>query len=460
MKLSKRITLLASAVLAVVIVTVTVALLLFAKQTILDLSIEQTEEKHRTLCTSFSEMANYYATEADSEAVHASLVDYCFSRFADQTAVLMRDGEPLYTGVTVDPSAFVPVGSGAYAEGTAVACRVNGSRLLIVGRNAGVRDHEYSVYIVEDITPVYARIGRMAWIFAAVSIFAVGAGAAAVAMLMKRSTKPISSLAAVSREIADGAYEKRADVRTKDEVGLLAADFNRMADAVESKISELEERNERQRLFISGVTHEFKTPLTGLLLHAGLLRRANLSEAERDVSLWHIETQTAWLERLVQTLLKLLTLDREIETQTVELSEFLEQIEQGIAPKLSERGATLDVQCEADTLCMNADLIQSLLFNLISNAINSYDLDAPDKPVMLRVFAHTVAVSDHGRGIPKEALPRIFEPFYMVDKSRSKKLGGSGLGLALVRAIADAHHASITVESEPGEGTTVSVVLP
>ena len=80
-----------------------------------------------------------------------------------------------------------------------------------------------------------------------------------------------------------------------------------------------------------------------------------------------------------------------------------------------------------------------------------------NRKVCLTVSGSTIEVSDNGRGIPKEAMERIFEPFYMVDKSRSKKAGGSGLGLALVKRIADAHDAELTVKSGVGKGTTVRV---
>ena len=107
MKLSNRITILCSSVLAAVILSVTVALLLFAKNTILSLSNEQVQRKQQTLRTSFSEMANYYAANSDSDAVHASLVRYCFTRFSDQTSVLMKDGEAVVSSVIIDPSAAV-----------------------------------------------------------------------------------------------------------------------------------------------------------------------------------------------------------------------------------------------------------------------------------------------------------------------------------------------------------------
>ena len=459
MKLYQRITLLVSVVLAAVILAVSMSLLLFAKSTILSLSVEQVQRKQQTLRTSFSEMANYYAANSDSDAVHASLVRYCFTRFADQTSVLMQDGGAVVSSVTIDPSAYVQQ-SDDYGEAEPVAVTVQGRRLLIAGSSTSVGGKSYDVYVVEDVSDVYARIRRMAWIFAGVSIAAITLGAVVVMLLVRRSTKPITALSETAREIADGAYEKRVKVRTKDEIGTLGEDFNRMADAVETKISELEERNERQRLFIGGVTHEFKTPMTGLILHAGLLRRANLSEDERDASLAHIEAQTQWLERLTQNLLKLFTSDEKIELESVRIPELLESVEEGVAPKLKEKGAALTVQCETDTLMLNPDLMHSLLNNLIVNAANAYDADAPEKPILLSVTGRTFSVSDRGRGIPKEAQDRIFEPFFRVDKSRSKKQGGSGLGLALVKTIADAHGATIAVNSEPGKGTTVSVTLP
>ena len=460
MKLSNRITILCSSVLAAVILSVTVALLLFAKNTILSLSNEQVQRKQQNLKTSFSEMANYYAANSDSDAVHTSLVRYCFTRFSDQTSVLMKDGETVVSSVIVDPSAYVQKDSDNYGEAVPVAVTVQGRRLLIAGSNTSVGGRSYDVYVVEDISDVYTRIQRMAWIFAGVSIAAIALGAFVVMALVRRSTKPVAALSEAAGEIADGAYEKRVAVHAKDEIGMLGEDFNRMADAVETKISELEERNERQRLFIGGVTHEFKTPLTGLLLHAGLLRRANLSDDERDASLEHIESQAAWLERLTQNLLKLTTSDDEIERQTVRIQDLLDEVKDGVEPKLNERGATLSVQCETDTLTLNPELFRSLLNNLIVNAANAYDADVAEKPVTLTVSGKTFSVSDRGRGIPKDAQSRIFEPFFRVDKSRSKKQGGSGLGLALVKAIADAHGATITVDSEPGKGTTVSITLP
>ena len=96
----------------------------------------------------------------------------------------------------------------------------------------------------------------------------------------------------------------------------------------------------------------------------------------------------------------------------------------------------------------------------MDNAAKAYDPGAPGARVLLAADGGALTVEDHGHGIPPEALAHIFEPFYTVDRSRSKRSGGSGLGLALVKAVADAHGAALTVDSAPGRGTAVRLTLP
>ena len=145
-------------------------------------------------------------------------------------------------------------------------------------------------------------------------------------------------------------------------------------------------------------------------------------------------------------------------TPTARPAAVLQEAEQLSRRSLQSRGVTLQVRCDSDdTLPMDATLMVSLLMNLVENAARSYEPDAAEKPVFLTYADRTFTVSDRGRGIPAEAQGRIFEPFYRVDKARSRKQGGSGLGLALVKAIADAHGARLSLESEPGKGTTFRV---
>ena len=456
MKLWQKTSLICIAVLLVIVTACSAVLLIHSKNSILELTYSYARDKQRSLASSFREMAGYYSAEGDSLTVETSLVNYCFSRFADSSSVLMRGDETLYSGVSVNPRAFLPLPENEYSMKIAER-EIDGRNVLIAGSLVAVRNTSYAVYVVEDISTTYNSIVSLAWTFAAVSLAGVLIGAGCIALIMHRSTRPLTSLAKTARQIAGGDYSMRADVYTKDEIGALAGDFNLMAEAVETRIAELMETAERQRLFIGGVTHEFKTPLTALLLHSRMLRRANMTDEEKDASLEHIESQCEWLERLVQTLLKLITLEREIERRPCEVDALFDKVRQNTRKSLADRGVTLITHSGGGTLNCNADLIQSLLINLVDNAAKAYDADAADKRVLLTFSNNTIQVKDYGRGIPKESMERIFEPFYMVDKSRSKKAGGSGLGLALVKRIADAHDAELTVKSGVGKGTTVRV---
>ena len=456
MKLWQKTSLICIAVLLVIVTACSAVLLIHSKNSILELTYSRARDRQKSLASSFSEMAGYYIAENDSRTVENSLVNYCFSRFADSSSVLMRGDETLYSGVSVDPRALLPLSEIEYGA-QLTEREIEGRNVLIVGSLVMVRSTSYAVYVVEDISTTYNSIATMAWTFAAVSLAGILLGAGSIALLMRRSTRPLTALAETARQIAGGDYSMRADVHTGDEIGALAGDFNLMAEAVEARIAELMETAERQRLFIGGVTHEFKTPLTALLLHARMLRRANMTEEERDNSLAHIESQCAWLERLVQTLLRLITLERDIERRPCEVDELFDRVRQNTQKSLADRGVTLNVQSNGETLDCNADLVQSMLINLVDNAAKAYNADAADKRVLLTFSNNTIQVKDFGRGIPKEAMERIFEPFYMVDKSRSKKAGGSGLGLALVKRIANAHDAELIIESNIEKGTTVWV---
>ena len=154
-----------------------------------------------------------------------------------------------------------------------------------------VRNERYAVYVVEDITGVYESITRMVWRFALIGGVGILLGFVLIGLLVRRSMQPLAVLKTAAGRIAAGGYGERATVLSKDEVGALANDFNRMAEAVENHIGDLTETAERQRLFIGGVTHEFKTPLTTVILNADTLQNAYMDEKERKPALSYIERQ-------------------------------------------------------------------------------------------------------------------------------------------------------------------------
>lgn len=450
MKLWQKVSLICSAVLTPIVLLMGGLLLREAEQSILDLTYQQSSDKQRNLSASFSEMSNYYLEETDSAPVEYSLVKYCFSRFADSTCVLMKGSETLYSNVAVDMSRYTIKGYDAeqFEE------EIGGRQILITGSNVNVRNERYAVYVVEDITGVYESITRMVWRFALIGGVGILLGFVLIGLLVRRSMQPLAVLKTAAGRIAAGGYGERATVLSKDEVGALANDFNRMAEAVENHIGELIETAERQRLFIGGVTHEFKTPLTTVILNADTLQNAYMDEEERQTALSYIERQCKWLERMTQKLLKLITLKQDIELKPSSVPQLFERVEESMAETLRQRDTRLISECKLNTLSMDADLMQSVLINLVDNASKA---SAPGQAVTMRAYDDVIEVSDNGIGIPESELARITEPFYVVDKSRSKKLGGSGLGLALVKEIVNAHGAALEIESSVGVGTTIRV---
>lgn len=442
----------------VLIVTVTVCCSVLMNQTktaILALTYQQAAEKQASLRTSFAEMCDYYTTEGDSQAVKRTLIHYCFTRFADSSAVLILDGETVYSVSQIKPEEYMELD--VLNSQKQFTGKIRDKQYLIVGsemRLGALPGFNCSVYVVEDITYVYQNMHRVMWQFLWISSMCSIFGLGVIMVLVRRSMRPLEKLQKAASDIADGNYRHRADVNSRDEVGALAVSFNRMAQSVQDRVEELTETARRQQLFIGGVTHEFKTPLTAILLSADTLQNTYMTEEEQMDALARIEAQGKWLERLVQKMWKLLTINRDISLQTISVPELLRRVRESTSETLRSRDVSLEIHCDLQSLQGDPDLLQSALVNLVDNASKA---SSPGQVVQLRAFENVLEVSDNGIGIPRESLERVTDAFYMVDKSRSKKLGGAGLGLALVKEIAAAHGADMEIESELGRGTTVRI---
>ena len=231
MKLWQKTSLICIAVLLFIVSACSAVLLIHSKNSILELTYSYARDRQKSLASSFSEMAGYYIAEGDSRTVETSLVNYCFSRFADSSSVLMRGDETLYSGVSVNPRAFLPLPENEYSMKIAER-EIDGRNVLIAGSLVAVRNTSYAVYVVEDISTTYNSIVSLAWTFAAVSLAGVLIGAGCIALIMHRSTRPLTSLAKTARQIAGGDFSMRFDVHTLDDIGALAGDFNLMSEAV------------------------------------------------------------------------------------------------------------------------------------------------------------------------------------------------------------------------------------
>lgn len=207
--------------------------------------------------------------------------------------------------------------------------------------------------------------------------------------------------------------------------------------------------------------HELKTPMTSIIGFADLLRQDSLDESTRMMAAEYIFSEGHRLERLSFKLLELLLLQKDgINLKTIWLGSFVAEVERALSPVLDKKNIRLLCKAEQTKVTFEPDLTKSLLYNLVDNAAKAMDHGGT-----ITVQAASIPggcqfmVTDEGRGMEKAELSKITEAFYRVDKARSRSQGGAGLGLSLCRQIVELHNGHIGFESQPGQGTTVTVTL-
>lgn len=274
-------------------------------------------------------------------------------------------------------------------------------------------------------------------------------------------TAPLEGLSRASRAIASGQYASRVRIRSGDEIGAVSADFNAMAARMEETVSALQSAVERQERFMGSFAHELKTPMTSIIGYADLLRGGTLDREEQSVAADYIVSEGKRLERLSRKLLDLLVLKKgELALAPVAPAGLVGALAERLEPAYRAQGIHLSCRCEAGTCLLEADLVRSLVLNLLDNARKALDKGG-HITVRTEMLADgcRIQVRDDGRGIPPEALDRLTEAFYRVDRSRSREQGGVGLGLTLCQEIAALHRGTIRFESPAGGGTCVTVEL-
>ena len=314
------------------------------------------------------------------------------------------------------------------------------------------------LYMEQDATAPFALYAAMAKKAAAITaVAALGAGAILL-LLCSYLTRPLVKLAAITQHMAQGDYSQRAPCKNRDETGLLAASFNRMADALQAHMRLLEEEARKREDFVACFAHELKTPLTSIIGYGDMLRSQEADEATRFRWANYIFTEGRRLERLSWKLLQLLVLNRQaFYRYPMPTGTLADELEETAAAALQEKyGVSLAVDLEPACILIEPDLFHTLLINLVDNGGKASQIGQWVRVIGRREReAYAFQVQDQGRGIPQEDLQHVLEPFYMVDKSRARAQGGAGLGLALCQAIAGLHGARLEFKSELGQGTTV-----
>ncbi len=241
-------------------------------------------------------------------------------------------------------------------------------------------------------------------------------------------------------------------------------EFEQLRHSFNQMLKRLSDAFERQRQFTGNAAHEFRTPLA--LMQAKLDLYANSTHPTDDPetieTLAMMQTQTERLSRLVKILLEMSELETIPRTDQIALSPLIEEVLADLSPLAEKRGITLIQPAEPDiTICGSDILIYQVVFNLTENAVR---YNRENGTVTITAAKHgkeaVITVSDTGPGIGKEFRESVFEPFFRVDKSRSRALGGVGLGLALVHEIVALHGGTVQITESSENGTVFEVCLP
>lgn len=329
------------------------------------------------------------------------------------------------------------------------------------GKTAGAVIVSHSIAAIEGQLSEYQSI-----------ILNVGIGgiilATFLSLLFSRSlSRPLIQMNRVARALARGDYSRKLEVKSQDEIGVLASSLNTLSGELQEKIATLERVDQTRKDFVAGVSHELRTPLTIIQGYAEALKD-NVAESEEDrrECIDGIVEETARLKILVFDLLDL----RRIESgqESIELSEFdiapvILKAAEKMGVFIEQKGIALNLGIPEDIppVLANPDRLQQILINLLENAVR-YTPTGGNVRVNTAVLNGFVKidVTDSGPGIPADQQDLIWEKFYKIDKSRARREGGgTGLGLSIVKRLAENMGGRVYVESAAGQGTTFSFTL-
>ena len=269
--------------------------------------------------------------------------------------------------------------------------------------------------------------------------------------------KPLCDFSKKIEEVqAQNLSDSRIEENKFSELNQLSVSYNKM-------LERLSEAFKMQRQFTANAAHELRTPLAVMQLQIDLYNSSkhpdNDTSAQQTISM--ITEQTERLSKMVRTLLDMSELQTIARDEEIAIAALVEEVLADLEPLAQEKGINLIEKCD-NVLLMGSDiLIYRLVYNLVENAIKynfsggTVTVTATQQNSQLHL-----TVEDTGNGIPEELKERIFEPFFRLDKSRSRELGGVGLGLALVREIVRVHNGSILVKNNTNSGTTFEVIFP
>lgn len=281
-------------------------------------------------------------------------------------------------------------------------------------------------------------------------------GGVATYFISGHALRPIREFSDKIEEVqAQNLADSRLEENKVKELNQLSVSYNKM-------LGRLSDAFEVQRQFTANAAHELRTPLALMQVQLDSYNSGQHpgSDAETVQTIKMVTEQNDRLSKMVKTLLDMSELQTVGRDETIMVDALVDEVLADLEPLAREKDVELTGNCEAITIVGSDILIYRLVYNLVENAIKYNHSDGQVTVNAYKKQKHIyLSVEDTGSGIPKELRERVFEPFFRVDKSRSRELGGVGLGLALVHEIVKVHDGSISINSNPAGGTIFEVIF-
>jgi signal transduction histidine kinase len=301
----------------------------------------------------------------------------------------------------------------------------------------------------------------------ALGLLIIGTGLAAT-VVFRPAHRRLQALEEAARRFGAGDPSARAPEEGGDEIVAVARAFNRMADGLNARARELRDADQARRQLLADVSHELMTPLTAMRGYLETLQMTELKidEATRSRYVGIVEQETQRLEHTIGDLLDLSRLQAGGGAFTigeVSVEALFRRVEERHERESRTKGVSFlrAVEAGAEHVLGDGDRLEHALQNLAANALRH---SRPGGTIELRAKrteeGFVLEVRDSGEGVPSEHLEHVFDRFYRVDGSRSGSSGGSGLGLSIVKAIAERHGGRVGARSQPGVETVFEIVLP
>jgi signal transduction histidine kinase/DNA-binding response OmpR family regulator len=346
--------------------------------------------------------------------------------------------------------------------------------------------HKLSVAYQVSYRNLKPDIAQLVYATAGLTLLSMVVSVLVAVGLASRITHPVEVLTAGAKDIAEGHFDRHLDIRSNDELQILAETFNHMTDRLRENIEQLEESNKKlaavneelkelDRMksdLLANVSHELRTPLTAIKGYTDYIleRKLGTITDKQEKGLVVVQRNLDRLSKSIDALLDFSRMDMgriALSIQPFSLQALVEQIHTTVRSELEKKRLTFvaDIDPALPAVIADREKLSAVLENLVINAIKftpeggRITVGASRAQGSARATAD-IRVADTGIGIADDQIGRIFNRFHQVDGSSTRRFGGVGLGLAIVKSILEAHGSTITVESKPGKGAVFRFALP